>query len=455
MRLPAHMTHCLTPLLKSSTIICLMGLWALPMTGRCQDLPILTPVNDVEVHKVSGISGLVAVTLENSSGEHEIRILDLDTQVALAPTNVKDRIADAEISSFHAGMVYSQSPKSGGNLVWTLLDGTIPMTLSSAQLKKSELTFGRLAGEYIFVGELGADSKELFRVSSSTIPTLQQISRFGGRNTTPHTNPISGVIAYSTSRKFPGWDVCLFDPASGKDFCPLGNAVTSFCRPRWSPIGDKLVFSRGQGSAIDLYEYRPSNGLSQRLTSLENKEYDGAWSPDGTHIVFSHNPEGGERYELKVVRLADRSVFRLASSTASIRRATWASHSAYSTPTVEPVDTPSSHLPIDQNVSPSLTPAPSVTPVPSASKVRIITHSRTQTLVRVKFITSTKANNATFKIQIGDRTINKRASGGAATLLVTRPSKLRVAVRLQGAQFFSEWSPWVTIAPKTRSRSTK
>ena len=435
--------------IRSIFIRALIAAVYLPMSiGFTQDSLVLETVDDVKIRSVPGLSGLVTVTLESSSGENLLRIIDLDRHIALRPSAINQAITDVSASHSAPGMVYSESPKSGGGLLWSLLDGTMAMRLTLSSLPKAGVTFGRRPGDYLFVGEFGPDSKEIFSISSTTSPSLTQLTRLGGRNTTPHVNPRTGVIAYSTSRKFPGWDVCLFDPDTNRDTCPLSSATVSFCRPKWSPIGDQFVYSRGQGSSIDLYTYKPETGEGRRISSLAHKEYDGAWSPDATHIVFSHNPSGTDLYELKVVRLSDGEVFSLANSPRSMRGASWIAAQPYVEPTAEPPSqTPAG--PPTEEVGQTPQPVEETPNVLRAPKVTMKGISRSRALVTVASQTPLSTGHIMVRLQVQGRSVINRTARRLATFYVSRHAVVRAAIRGGQAQSFSEWSPWMS------ARSTK
>jgi TolB protein len=57
--------------------------------------------------------------------------------------------------------------------------------------------------------------------------------------------------------------------------------------PLWSPRGDLILFSRFAEGEYDVYTIRPDGTGIKRLTNSHGNDAHMAWSPDGTHIVFT------------------------------------------------------------------------------------------------------------------------------------------------------------------------
>jgi hypothetical protein len=417
---------------------------------------------DLQVSTSEELSGLIAVTLEGSGDRNEMRFIDLDTGRALKPRFLTEPVIDGSVSALYDGLIFAKIVGTKSEIYWSELDGRSQRILSNSSRKKYSPAWEGAGSSVVFVEEFNLWSKELFRTPLEDSAASRQLTQFGSRNTTPHVNPLTNVIAYSTSRNFPGWDVCFFNPDSGVSTCPLGDSKDSFCRPKWSNDGLELVFSKGVNSAIDLFIYNVASQTTRRLTSLPNKEYDGAWSPQGKYIVFSHNPAGGEIYDLKAVRVSDGAVFPIATSTRSMRSATWTQSKTYSllapTPTPLPATTPTVEAtpPTNPTAEPTSEVEPSPTAAPeSPTPPRVVYDSSSPTKIRLNVIMDDERTRIpkVVRIQINKRVIERHTLRRVLSLSVKRGTVVRASWRSMNQSTFSDWSPWTRAEREDRSRT--
>ena len=72
--------------------------------------------------------------------------------------------------------------------------------------------------------------------------------------------------------------------------------------PRYSPDGDRLVFTRYDDSGSALFTVRTSGERLRQITSFALGAGDADWSPDGRRIVFEAYPSPSSRGDVYVVR---------------------------------------------------------------------------------------------------------------------------------------------------------
>lgn len=62
--------------------------------------------------------------------------------------------------------------------------------------------------------------------------------------------------------------------------------------PCWSPVGDKIVYSKKTGNIFDIYVFDVTTFEEKRLTYSAGSNENPYYSPDGRHIIFSSNRRG-------------------------------------------------------------------------------------------------------------------------------------------------------------------
>ena len=72
-----------------------------------------------------------------------------------------------------------------------------------------------------------------------------------------------------------------------RDHRPLTSGETNQSSPRWSPSGDRLLYTSNADGSSQLYLRWMDTGESAKLTRLQRSASDLAWSPDGRWIAYS------------------------------------------------------------------------------------------------------------------------------------------------------------------------
>jgi acylaminoacyl-peptidase len=73
----------------------------------------------------------------------------------------------------------------------------------------------------------------------------------------------------------------------GSDLQPLTTGSASFSSPRWSPDGERLLYSSTEEGSNQLYVRWMESGQTAKLTQLPKSPSGLTWSPDGNWIAFS------------------------------------------------------------------------------------------------------------------------------------------------------------------------
>lgn len=76
-------------------------------------------------------------------------------------------------------------------------------------------------------------------------------------------------------------NICLVN-RDGSSFTVLSEGIN----PKWSPKGDKLLYTKLSGDFYQLFELDLKSFQSTQITTGEQNSTNGAYSPDGKHIVY-------------------------------------------------------------------------------------------------------------------------------------------------------------------------
>ncbi len=80
--------------------------------------------------------------------------------------------------------------------------------------------------------------------------------------------------------------------ADGTNPTDLTNSPDSDGYPRWSPDGDKIVFSSYRDGNWEIYTMNTDGTGQTRLTNNPSDDYLASWSPDGSWITFHSSRDG-------------------------------------------------------------------------------------------------------------------------------------------------------------------
>ncbi|HET7828321.1 MAG TPA: hypothetical protein VFL03_02075 [Candidatus Limnocylindrales bacterium] len=103
----------------------------------------------------------------------------------------------------------------------------------------------------------------------------------------------NGILAYGRDG-----DLYAMDSDGTREWALLADPAAKDSDPRFSPLGDRLVFAREVDNAWQLWLVNPDGSglrqLTERLIGLESY----IWSPDGTQIAAHHSVDGRSRVTL-------------------------------------------------------------------------------------------------------------------------------------------------------------
>lgn len=102
-----------------------------------------------------------------------------------------------------------------------------------------------------------------------------------------------GTIVYaSTKTKVRKWDLFTVK-ADGSSLTQLTDTDYDEQYPKWSPDGQKILFTRGSVmNNVDIYVMNADGSQVKQLTEHPKRDKQAIWSPDGQQIVFVSERDG-------------------------------------------------------------------------------------------------------------------------------------------------------------------
>lgn len=98
---------------------------------------------------------------------------------------------------------------------------------------------------------------------------------------------------------------------AGTKMVQLTSTAATDSVPRWSPDGDRIVFSREEDGSADLFTMNADGSDQRQMTATPQSEDGGAWSPDGLTIGFStfDESEGGRIWVMNADGTGAREIY--------------------------------------------------------------------------------------------------------------------------------------------------
>lgn len=276
-----------------------------------------------EVNNPLKLKGRIAFSAEFNESSN-IYVLDFEKEKVIKIGPEETEVSYPSFSPDGRLLAMSIGKKGERNIAVMDAKGGVLKILGQSKFNSDNPAFSPDGSSVVFYRENknNVNQSNLFLGFPEKPDELQQLSNFKGRNTTPQWSSNGGLIAFSTDRFWPGWDICILDIKSGKEECPL-KGIQTYCRPRYSHNGKTLAYSHGAFEDVDIFTRDLESNKDRQVTSLAGRDYDATWSPDDEYIAFTNNGEKKEKFELFVVALADKKIKQLIKSNASIRYLSW------------------------------------------------------------------------------------------------------------------------------------
>ncbi|MEZ4754278.1 MAG: hypothetical protein R3A13_08215 [Bdellovibrionota bacterium] len=309
--------------------ITLIIIWLLSGTNSYAETKKFSPLpkdfsNNFTVGETEGLTGRILFTAE-IDGFERILLLDLDNDLV---TKVIDGPGSNSYPSWSPdGTHFSFASNRDGDYEIYIADfeGKNIKQITNNELEDHNPAWSNNGEEILYYREKKSETKELitniFSYSLKTKKNTKLTNFKRGKNSTPRLSPDGKLIAFSTNRYWPGWDICIWNRARESEDCVLTGTI-SYCRPAWSASGKLLAYSGGAFSGVDISIYNLESGNKKLISDLEGREYDVVWSPSGRELAFAGEVETG-KYNLFLDRQLRTSP--LLKSKYSTRYLSWSS----------------------------------------------------------------------------------------------------------------------------------
>lgn len=294
----------------------------------CPAQPLIRAVRDISLKPFSSIPGMLAVTLVKGDTQ-SIRFIDLENRRVLEFPSPVSNPGYPSFSPDGESLAFVGTTRRGVEILTSAWHGGDAQRITFNTVEDGSPSWSSDGAEVLYFSENRRYKSEIYSSLTTAPFTQTQYTKVGGGNSTPRASPDGRYLLYSTDRYSPAWNICLIDRSIGRESCPFRDEKVSNCRPNWSPDGSQFAHTFERGQNVDLHVYSLATHTSERITSLPHKEYDATWSPDGAYIAFAHDPKGTLKYDIKVVRLSDKTVIPIARAAGSLRYLSWSTARPY------------------------------------------------------------------------------------------------------------------------------
>lgn len=177
-----------------------------------------------------------------------------------------------------------------------------PADWRRAAHKCADAIYARLTGEQpfldtriVYVSETGPKTNRMKRIAlmDSDGSNLRYLTPAKTAVTMPRFSPRGDRLVYTgTLARKPR--VFVIDIASGRERLLVPGGAITFA-PRFSPNGRDIVFSWANNGNTDIYVVGADGGSPRRLTNAPGADTSPSFSPDGRQIVFESERSGSQQ----------------------------------------------------------------------------------------------------------------------------------------------------------------
>lgn len=276
------------------------------------------------IGNTQGLSGNLAFSV-NIMGYYRVMVLDLDSKRIRKIVDGPGNNSYPSWSPSGEVLAFTSDRDGNAEIYMARWDGQNQKRLTRNTVTDDNPSWAPDGASIVYYSETGPSDSASSETNIFSLkvkdPNPVQITKLKKRNTTPRWSPDGTMIAFSTNRFWPGWDICLWKVATHTEDCILSGAL-SYCRPSFRPDGKALAYSGGTFGDIDVSTIAVDTKAISAVTDLPGREYDVSWSPDGSGMAFT--AENGRKgiFSIFFVRPGNAPA-PLITSNSSIRYLAW------------------------------------------------------------------------------------------------------------------------------------
>jgi Tol biopolymer transport system component len=178
-------------------------------------------------------------------------------------------------------------------------------------LSGDTLTLFKPDGTAILVEKLGTGRFDAATQKKVTLPPRISEARL---------SPDRASLLFSTSKFWPGADLCIRALSSNLDSCPLSGAK-DFRGGRWNKSGELIAYTSGDEVASGIAVLNQRSKIKSLLVDTEGRNTDPAWNPNGEGVAFVNEVDDGTK--LMFQDAAGKPPLPLASCIGKLRLLDW------------------------------------------------------------------------------------------------------------------------------------
>ncbi len=234
----------------------------------------------------STLSGRLLIGSDaDRSGDTTLAVVDLDQRRI---TTIKAVVPSSSFAGFSPdGTEIAMTIRNGGTRLVSKADwdGTNPQQFAGsdgyefADWAAKQIAAYSTNGGIVFINP---DVASISGKDSLSVPAKLLDARVSADGT---------VLAYTTTKFWPGSDLCLRTLSSNTDSCPLSGSA-DYRAARWNKSGELVAYTVGDSNSSQIGVLNRKSQSKSIYTDNDGRNFDPAFNPNGDGMIFISEDEG-------------------------------------------------------------------------------------------------------------------------------------------------------------------